>query len=79
MPHDSDPREVDFELAILRFWAEGIGITQRFSRQQIMAVPGLAAAIEAVKALPAAIGWDDEEPQEHQAKRASRQAQDKDG
>ena len=53
---------VELELAVLRFWAEGVEITHKFSQSEINSVPGLAAAIEAVSTLPSLIGWGDEEP-----------------
>jgi hypothetical protein len=53
---------VELELAVLRFWAAGVDITQKFGQSEINSVPGLATAIEAVKALPLVIGWGDEEP-----------------
>ena len=49
------------EIAILRCWAEGATLAQQFSKADIASVPGLAAAVEAAMALPAAIGWDDAE------------------
>ena len=48
---------------ILQFWAHGIDIAQKFSAEQLRAVPGLEEAIAAVSKLPREIGWEDE-PQE---------------
>jgi hypothetical protein len=49
------------EMAILRFWAQGLSISQQFSEAEIKSVPGLAAAIDAIGTLPAAIGRDDDD------------------
>ncbi|WP_134498836.1 hypothetical protein [Microvirga pakistanensis] len=48
------------ELMILQFWALGRAILQKFSQEQIQAVPGLKEAIDAVSGLPGEIGWGDE-------------------
>jgi hypothetical protein len=54
----------DLELAVLRFWAHGLSLSQQFSRAEIASVPGLAEAIDAIRSLPGAIGRDedDDEP-----------------
>lgn len=54
---------LDEEMMILQFWAHGIDIAQKFSADQLRAVPGLEEAIAAVSRLPREIGWGDE-PQE---------------
>lgn len=48
------------EMMILQFWAHGMDIAQKFSTEQIRAVPGLEEAIAAVSELPKEIGWGDE-------------------
>lgn len=63
MPNNPNFRDPNLELSVLRFWAEGVGILEKFTWAEIASIPGLAAAIEAVKILPAMIGWDDDEPQ----------------
>ncbi|MEE1613336.1 hypothetical protein [Microvirga sp. CF3016] len=50
----------DEEMMILQFWAHGMDIAQKFSTEQIRAVPGLEEAIAAVSVLPKEIGWGDE-------------------
>ena len=50
------------ERAVLRFWAHGADIARTFTREEIAAVEGLDAAIEAVYKLPGSLGWGDEEP-----------------
>lgn len=61
MPNGSTSPNPDLQLAILRFWAQAIDITRTFSQAEIKMVPELVAAISAVKLLPAAIGWEDDE------------------
>ena len=51
----------DQEIAILRFWAQAMDIARTFRDDEIRSVPGLAAAIEAARPLPDAIGWGGEE------------------
>lgn len=57
-PSSSNPH---LQTAILRFWAQGMDITQTFSQAEINSVPGLAAAIETVRVLPSLAGWDEED------------------
>lgn len=57
-PHDRRPISPALELAILNLWARAMEVERSFSRQDIEAIPELSRAIEAAKALPAAIGWD---------------------
>jgi hypothetical protein len=35
-------------MMVLRFWAQGVDILQKFTKEQVMAVPGLKEAIYAV-------------------------------
>jgi hypothetical protein len=74
MSYNSNTSNTDLRLAVLRFWAEGAEIAQRFDQAEIMSVPELAAAIEAVKLLPAAIGWEDEQPGKFEGVRPIRRA-----
>ena len=60
MKRSRDLLTPDDEMMILQFWAHGIDIAQKFSAEQLRAVPGLEAAIEAVLDLPKEIGWGDE-------------------
>jgi hypothetical protein len=48
------------ELMVLQFWAHGMDIRQKFSKEQIRAVPSLGKAIAAVSRLSDEIGWGDE-------------------
>jgi hypothetical protein len=50
------------ELSILQFWAYGKDLSRRLGPEKLRAVKGLDTAIKAVSCLPAAIGWDDDEP-----------------
>lgn len=61
---------VEQELAVLRFWAQGIDIARTFTQAEVASVDGLAAAINAVASLPAALGWDEEEPRQAVSRRA---------
>jgi hypothetical protein len=52
--------DLDEELQILLFWAQGKEISRKFSVEKLRAIPELEKAIEAISYLPASIGWDDE-------------------
>ena len=53
--------------AVMRLWAAAMQIEQSFCQTEIRSIPGLAPAIEAVRCLPASIGWADIEADDLEA------------
>jgi hypothetical protein len=58
---DSKSLSPELEFAILRLWAQGLSLSQQFGEAEIRSIPGLAAAIDAIRALPSAIGRDEDD------------------